>query len=540
MISSATNHPAPEGARRAILRHGRVVAIGLWALAAQAAAQEELRFYIKEYRIDGAKRLTQLEAGEAVYPYLGPGRTPDDVEMARRALEKVYHDKGFQTVSVSIPQQDPRRGIIRLEVTEGTVARLRVTGATWHSPARVKSEVPSLAEGSVPDFNQVSREIIAANRLADRRVTPELRPGAEPGTVEIDLKIEDKMPLHGSLELNNRYSADTSPLRLNGALSYTNLFQLGHTLGFNGQVAPEDTDDGLVYGGYYLARLADKTSLLFQATRQDSDISTLGGAAVAGKGETVGVRALLEMPTAANFYQSFNFGIDYKNYAEDLRIGGDTIPAPIEYYPLSASHTAAWTTEQSYTELNNTVTLTLRGMGSDQREFDNKRYQASGSFIYLRSDAAHTRDLKNGAQVYAKAQGQIASGPLINNEQFAGGGLGSVRGYLEATALADYGVAGTLEVRSPTLIGGGEAAKPGRTADDEWRFHVFVDGASLGIHKALPGQPSSASLASLGFGSRLRWRGHYHGSLDVAMPLIEQPNADDGSIRVTFRAWADF
>src|SRR4029079_8489455 len=82
------------------------------------SAQEITSFYIREYRVEGARRLKSLEVEEAVYPFLGPARTPDDVEQARVALEKVYHDKGFQTVSVVVPQQDPRRGIIRLEVIE--------------------------------------------------------------------------------------------------------------------------------------------------------------------------------------------------------------------------------------------------------------------------------------------------------------------------------------------------------------------------------------------------------------------------------------
>ena len=61
-------------------------------------AQETAHFYIREYRIEGARRLKNLEVEEAVYPFLGPGRTPADVELARVALEKVYRDKGFQTV----------------------------------------------------------------------------------------------------------------------------------------------------------------------------------------------------------------------------------------------------------------------------------------------------------------------------------------------------------------------------------------------------------------------------------------------------------
>ena len=161
---------------------------------------EVISFYIRQYKVEGAKKLTKLEIEEAVYPYLGPGRTPDDVEQARQSLEKAHHQKGYQTVSVSIPQQDPRRGIIRLEVSQGAVARLRVKGSRWFLPSEIRKAVPSVAEGKTPDLNQFTKEIIAVNRLADRRVTPELRPGMEPGTVDIDLTVEDKLPLHGSTE----------------------------------------------------------------------------------------------------------------------------------------------------------------------------------------------------------------------------------------------------------------------------------------------------------------------------------------------------
>ena len=64
------------------------------------------RFDIDEYRVEGADALPQIEVEEAVYPFLGPNRTADDVEKARAALEKAYHDKGYQTVGVSVPQQN--------------------------------------------------------------------------------------------------------------------------------------------------------------------------------------------------------------------------------------------------------------------------------------------------------------------------------------------------------------------------------------------------------------------------------------------------
>lgn len=512
------------------------------ALLGVASAEVLPVFYIREYRIQGAESLPRLEVERAVYPFLGPERNATDVEQARAALEKSYHDKGFQTVSVLIPQQDPRHGIIKFQVVEGKVGRLRVNGARYFLPSQIKREAPSLAEGKVPNLDQVGKEIVGLNHLADRRVTPALRPGIEPGTVDIDLNVEDKLPVHGSLELNNRYSSNTSELRLNGSISYANFFQKGQTGGASFQIAPENIDDAQVYSGFYMARLTAGLSLMVQGTKQNSDISTLGGAAVGGRGEIIGLRALIDLPGSSKFYQNFSVGFDYKNFSEDILIGKDTISSPIEYYPISANYGATWMSENGFTEMNHSLNLGLRGVGSGRADYSNKRYNADGNFLYLRSDVAHTQDLKGGTQVFGKLQTQIANRALINNDQISGGGLGSARGYLEGTALGDNGVFGTFEVRTPSLIGRAKAAQQASTAgqQDEWRFHAFADAGLLGLWDALPSQQSRYGFASTGIGSRLKYRDHYNASVDLAVPFISQTDAKSGDIRVTFRGWADF
>ena len=518
-----------------------LLARGEFTLMAQetapASAREAGTLYVREYRVTGADRLPKLEVEEAVYPFLGPGRTPADVEAARAALEKAYHDKGLQTVSVIVPEQDPRRGVIRLEVVEGKVGRLRITGSRYFLPGRIRREAPSMAEGEVPDMKRVEKEIIALNRMSDRRVTPQLKPGVVPGTVDIDLEVEDKLPLHGSFELNNRNSANTSGLRLSGALSYGNVFQLGHTLGGSFQIAPQNLDDSEVYTGYYLARVSSGVSLMLQGTKQDSDVSTLGDAASIGRGHVIGLQALYDLPTGEGFYQNFSLGMDYKHFSEDLVVGKSTISSPIEYYPVSANYGASWLAEKAFTEANLGLTFHLRGMGTGVKDYANKRYGADASFVVLKGDVAHTRDLRDNSQLFFKVQGQVASQALVNNEQFSGGGLGSVRGYLEATALGDNGAFGTFEYRTPSLIGTRD--KNGEYAN-EWRFHLFTEGGITGIYDALPGQQKRYGLASAGGGTRFKLKDHYNGSLDVGVPFIGQTDAKAGEVRVTFRGWADF
>jgi len=498
-------------------------------------------FYVKEYRISGSTKLSTLEIQQTVYPYLGPGRTADDVEQARIALEKAYRAKNYQTVSVIIPQQDPRFGLIRFEVIEGKVARLRINGAKWFLPSKIRQGVPSLAEGEVPDLNQTEKEIIALNRLADRRVTPSLKAGAEPGTVDIDLTVEDKRPLHGSLELNNRYSADTTKLRLNGALSYGNLWQLGHTIGTSFQLAPENTDDSLVYSAYYLARVNEKLSLMLTGTKQESDISTLGGTtAVAGAGEIVSLRAMIDVPPGDNYYQTFSLGLDWKNLDETTSANSGLVlsRAPIEYFPFSANYSLSRFGKDTFTDINLTATLHMRGFGgTDDSDFDSKRIYARGSFFYLRGDISHTIDLKDGTQLFGKIQGQLADGPLVNAEQIAGGGLGNARGYLESQALGDNGLFGTLEYRTPSFIGVED--KDGKRRD-EWRIHAFLEGGVLGIYDALPGQDSTFTFASFGVGTRFKYAGHYNGSVDLAFPMLDVGTTEALDPMITFRGWADF
>lgn len=174
-------------------------------------------------------------------------------------------------------------------------------------------------------------------------------------------------------------------------------------------------------------------------TKQDSNVSTLGGSAVAGRGEVLGLRALVSLPAGKNFFQSVSFGLDYKHFDQDVTLAPGVAPitAPITYYPLSVNYNGTWigknpeTKKGSITEFSAGLTFHIRGLGSSPAEFENSRFKADGSFASLRGDLAHTHDLPGGFQAYGKLQGQISSQPLVSSEQFSAGGLGTARGYLE-------------------------------------------------------------------------------------------------------------
>jgi hemolysin activation/secretion protein len=423
-----------------------------------------------------------------------------------------------------------------LQVSENPIGRLSIRGSKFTSPHLLRKQAKSLTAGKLLNFDQFTKDNIAMNQARGRKVTPAINPGIEPGTFDVILNVEDEMPLHGSFELNNRYSKDTSPLRINAAISYENLWQLDHSAGLNFQIAPERTDDARVFSAYYSARLGGPDGWLWtlSGTNQDSDISTLGGVAVVGRGEVVGLRAMKKLPQNDNLYHTFSVGMDYKNFKTDQitkKVVGKT---PITYYPLTAQYSAYYKKGSNKVDVNFAAIMNFRGMGSDSEEFNNKRFNSNGSFIYLRGDVSHTRDFKSYMQLFSKIQGQVSGQALINSEQFSAGGIGSVRGYLESASLGDDAILGTLELRTPSLL------SKNASKTDDWRAYVFAEGGVTSIQDALPGQIDNEKLMSLGIGSRGRFFDSVNGSLDVGFPLTKLSNGYDRKALCSFRFWYDF
>jgi hemolysin activation/secretion protein len=505
-------------------------------------------FDIDEYRVEGADALPQIDVEEAVYPFLGPNRTAGDVEKARAALEKAYHDRGFQTVSVSIPQQNAQRGFVILKVAENRVGRLRVKGSRYFDLDNIKHKAGSLQEGTLPNFNEVTKDIVSLNQWPNRRVTPTLRAGVTPGTVDVDLNVEDKLPLHGNIELNNRQSPSTTPLRLSASVFYENLWQLGHSMTFTYQVAPQRRADAEVFSLSYLARTdADWLNVLVYGLKSASAVATVGGANVVGPGQVVGARAVITLPTRGELFHTVSLGVDYKNFEQTLSLGNDAFSSPVTYVPLVASYGATWQAEGRLTQFNATVTGGLRGIGSTPDEFDAKRFKATGSFFDLKGDVSHTQDITNGAQLFVKLQAQVADQPLVSSEQFSLGGLDTVRGYLETEALGDFGTVGTVELRTPDLAKYFEQTIPNPKGEatkfnlfKEWRFFGFADAGRAGIWEPLPDQQQQFDLASYGAGTRFKILDYWNGMIVVGVPVVTQQVTIAHKPRTSFRLWGEF
>lgn len=502
--------------------------------AKPALSAEEDRFDILEFQVEGNSVLPALTIEETVYPFMGEMKSFKEVEQARQALEKAYHDAGYLSVLVDIPEQEVKEGNVRLNVVEAQVERLKVSGSRFYSLGYIKSKTPDLAEGSVPHFPTVQKQLAEVNRTPDRRVTPVLRPGRSPGKVEVELKVADTLPLHGNIELNNRYSANTTRTRLSGSLRYDNLWQRDHSVALQFQVAPEDINESKVFSANYVVPLARGNVLALYAVRSDSDTGALGDVSVIGNGNIFGLRFIHPLRVHEGFYHSLTAGIDYKAFDETVNLlGSDSFNTPITYTPFTLGYDATWQSERRQSQFGATVNFSVRGLGNREQEFADKRFNAKADYAYLRLDLKHTEKFSHGWSLFGRLSGQLANAPLISNEQFGAGGADSVRGYLETEALGDRGAIGGLELRTPSLWSV-ESGIPGQAY-----ALAFTEGAYLDVQEPLDSQTARTYLASGGLG--LRWKGRgFSMNMDVALPFKGTSNTRARDPRVHARLSYDF
>ena len=498
--------------------------------AAAATAGQET-FAIVEFRILGNHVLERTAVEAAVYPFLGANRNFETVTKAQEALVAAYRKAGFGTVLVDIPEQSVDEGVVRLKVTEGQVERVRVEGAKYYSQRRIIARLPSIAPGAVPQLPQLQSELAQlASEARDREITPILKAGSAPGMVDVDLKVKDHLPLHASMQVDDRYTADTSHTRLTANLSYSNFFQRNESLSLSYQLSPSAPSEVKLWVASYTGQLPElHWTWNVYAIRSDSNVPALGTLSVIGNGKIYGAHLVYAFGESATSVNSVNFGADYKTFGQSVLLPGDVGAATPIHYALWSAQLASTRLSERY-DLSGDVGVNfgLNGIAGNDTEFEFKRFGARSSFAYLRGSGSATWRFWRGFAVVGRAAFQYSDAPLVNNEQFSLGGQDTVRGYLEAEELVDAGLAASLELHSPKLVFG-----PTETVG----FFFYDRGVGMN-QQPLPSEIEHglvrSDLMSFGLGLQMSAFRQLNANLTLADPRLVGSRTQRGDGRVLF------
>ncbi len=504
---------------------------------------------IRDFFVEGNYQLPPDRVEAILAPFIGPARRFSDIEAARAALEKAYRQLGYPTVSVSVPEQTVEYGVITLTVHEGRLKSIDVTDTRFFSTAYIRARLPAIQLGALLHEPTVVKQLDTLNANPDLKVLPILKPSGLPEELHLELKVKDKPPIHGKVELNNRGVITTPKLRLNAALQYTNLFDADHTLTFQTSQTPEDFGAVEVYSGNYVAPLGspDHQLVLYGATARSraslnqSPLPVGGGLDIIGNSIVAGGRYLLPLRFGERMKHQLSFGIDYKHLSRsELTAPGSlasiTVSNAVAYTPVSIGYTGIRPDVRGFTKAGVTARGYVAGIVPQGKKENfqgdpddplNKpglRRSSSGTFVVVQGNIDRYLTLPHDVSLSARVDGQWASEPLIPTEQYFAGGLESVRGYREFEAIGDHAVHTTLELVSPEI-----PKLPLENLQRTLRLAVFYDFASLWLRQPLPGQVRHWDLQGTGVGIRATISEHLRFRYDAAWTLRPGPFTPSGS-----------
>ncbi|MRW89327.1 BamA/TamA family outer membrane protein [Duganella sp. FT80W] len=491
-----------------------------------------IRFEISHFEVKGNTLLSQAEIDQILSGYSGKERDFGYVQRALEALEAAYHERGYNVVTIELPEQELNGGVVVLRVVETKVGRVTVKNNKYFDEANIRRSLPSLQEGQSPNLKVVSANLKQGNDNPAKQVTMKLQNGEKDDEVDAVLEVKDESPWKVMANVDNTGTDATGKTHLGVVLQNANLFGRDHLASLQYVTSAEEPGRVKVYGaGYHIPLYALGDSVDFYASYSNVDSGTITAGsfnlAVSGKGAVYGARYNHTLAKRGELESQLLYGLDVKAFKNSVVLLGTELGNDVTVHPLSIAYQA--TTPIPMGEAGAQISLLHNvsgGTNGGQDAFTAARTNAKANYTILRVGGSVTHAFKNAWQVRAIVNGQYTRDALIPGEQFGAGGATSVRGFAEREISNDSGLSVNLEAYTPNLC-----------SHNGWNCRLlgFYDTAYVSRNKALAGELESSTIASAGVGARFVLSTNLNLQLDYGHVLRAGATTRDDANRLHLR-----
>jgi len=513
------------------------------------AVAQDAGFDIVRFQVEGNSLLPAERVQELVAPFIGKRRIYGDVQKALEALENDYRRLGYGTVQVYVPEQELTSGVVRLQVSEGVVGKVTVTGNKYFNNENVRAGLPQLQEGKAPNMRQLSENVQLSNENPAKQLEVTLGTSEEEGKVDVRVEVKEEDPARFYVTLDNTGTKATGKNRI--GISYQNanvgnrdqVLTLAYTTAIdvlNGEKkapARSGVKVDIFSIGYRvpLYSIGDSIDFIYGNSGTNTPASVLapgGLLALNGKGTVMSLRYNHIFPRAGEYSSKLVMGLDYKYFNSRCTTNG--VPTPIDppgvsagctpytLRPVTATYSGQVQKPGQLAEFNVGLSHHLFPMGSrypfpaganssDRYSFVTTR-QTSDTFTVFRAGGSYSASIAEEWLGRAAFSGQYAQNPLPSGEQIGLTGSTAVRGFLERAVATDRGYVANFELYTPDY-----ASKLG--LDGTFKALVFYDQASGQNMAALAGGFARTNVASTGIGFRYNLKKDISARFDLAYVL---------------------
>ncbi len=513
------------------------------AAGSRALTVIDSRLVVKRFDVRGNESLSQTRIDAVLAPFLGEFDNLAALQGAAAALQGAYRRAGRLITQVTLPPQEISDGVVILQVIEGRISTVAVSGHQRLTEDTIRASLPVLEPGRTIDLHELNAALQLANENPSRRLAVNFRPDKTAGDVVANIRVQEADARRYTLNLSDTGNDSTGDLRLSLAWQNTNLFQKDHVATLQYTFAPDDLDAVSIIGGGYRIPFY-RQGLLLDLIAAYSNVSS-GDVAIpsgtldfSGKGLVLGGQLTRLLPGVLKLQHRATASFYQRQYRNDCSINNNNAAcggSGVDYttQPLALGYIGKWSQPGRQINFNLGGSVNIpRGPDSSASDFAAARTGADNRYLIWRAGADLNQQLPSDWQLRAAFEGQQASEPLVSGEQFGLGGHDSVRGFNERAVTGDRGWRGSLELYAPDL--GGKIGLSTGLSGLAMRPLLFLDAGRLTRLNPQAGDIPRETIASAGLGLRFGHGGKLSGQLDWGRVLNGGGGVDDGDSRFHF------
>ena len=187
---------------------------------------------VNNFEILGSSVFSPEELTKVTQPFVARPLSFAELFQARSAITKLYTDNGYVNSGAYIPPQEMNSGKITIQVLEGELEAINVTGTKRLNPNYIRKRL-EIAAGKPVNIDSLlsALQMLRLDPLIDN-ISAELSAGVRPGTSLLDISIEEADTFKVSTNFDNGRSPSVGTNRRGVGITHNNLFGFGDKFDF--------------------------------------------------------------------------------------------------------------------------------------------------------------------------------------------------------------------------------------------------------------------------------------------------------------------
>lgn len=444
--------------------------------------------------------------------------TWDEIKAVADSVTMAYQELGYILAKAYVPEQEIKDGVLEVRIVEGNVGKLKVTGNKYYHERVIKRYFrPQMKHGVIRE-SMLERALLLTKELPKTETRIVLKKGEKPGTADMTLAVEDKVPIKLSFDFNNFGTRLVGEERFGTNIQITDPWW-GSTLEMRGTSTTHYHDSAM--GSLKLNVPLTSCGTMAKLSYLNGDYAVgqeLEELGLLGESIIYGARIYQPFVKTAAFNLGMTIGYDRK-YAESYL--AEEISARDKLDIFSAEISADYLDQflgKTFASFSYS-----HGVVDTTRQIPISRINYDKRFDVARLDLIRVQKIYGYTNVMLRFNGQLCGDRLVALEQSVLGGFGTVRGHAPASFLGDSGYVFSTELMfAPPFISDKVVPHLNQRVGQMVQFAMFFDNGGVYTTDEEADEDGNEFLSGWGVGLRLFYKERFRFKFDVGWPIHDR------------------